>query len=112
MVFYPLTMGEGALYAPPPLWFYALYNLQATHTRKFLTSPNFLLRIPHEKKLQKFCFNPAQSTFGTPSTKIYIFFFALIKKFFLQTLVETILRYHKIFCRVFGPPVTPYVQAK
>ena len=44
-----------------------------------------------KKKLQKFCFNPAQSTFGTPSTKIYIFFFALIKKFFLQTLVAIIL---------------------
>ena len=34
-------------------------------------------------------------------------FFALIKKIFLQTLVEIIFRYQKIFFRVLGPPWAP-----
>merc|ERR1711946_75042 len=47
--------------------------------------------------------------FGTPNTK---FFFALIKKIFLQPLVEIIFRYHKFFFRVLGPPRAPYEQNK
>ena len=39
-----------------------------------------------------------------PSKK---FFFALIKKIFLQTLVEVIFRYHTFFFRVLGPPGAP-----
>merc|ERR1711911_399095 len=45
--------------------------------------------------------------FGTPSTN---FFFALIKKIFLQTLVEIILDIINIFFRVLGPPGAPYEQ--
>ena len=37
-------------------------------------------------------------------------FFALIKKIFLQTLVEIIFRYHKFFFRVLGPPGPPFEQ--
>jgi len=37
------------------------------------------------KKFKEISFTPSHSTFGTPSTK---YFFALIKKIFLQTLVE------------------------
>ena len=47
--------------------------------------------------------------FGTPSTK---FFFALIKKIFLQTLVEIILRYHKIFLGFWDPLGPPYEANK
>ena len=47
--------------------------------------------------------------FGTPSTK---FFFALIKKIFLQTLVEIIFRYHKIFLGFWDPLGPPYEQNK
>ena len=47
--------------------------------------------------------------FGTPSTK---FFFALIKKIFLQTLVEIIFKIIKIFKnkKGFGPTGTSYRQ--
>ena len=44
--------------------------------------------------------------FGTPSTN---FFFALIKKIFLQTLVEIIFIYHKNCFRFLGPPRAPLV---
>ena len=44
------------------------------------------------------------TNFGTPSTKN---FFALIRKIFLQTLVEIIFRSHNIFFRVLGPPGAP-----
>ena len=37
----------------------------------------------------------------------YKIFFCLIKKIFLQTLVEIIFRYHKFFFRVLGPPGAP-----
>ena len=47
--------------------------------------------------------------FGTPST---IFFFALIKKIFLQTLVEIIFRYHKFFLGFWDPLGPPYEQNK
>ena len=43
------------------------------------------------------------------------YFFAdapLIKKIFLQTLVEIFFRYHKFFFRVLGPPRAPYEQNK
>ena len=42
--------------------------------------------------------------FGTPSTK---FFFALIKKIFLQTLIEIIFRYHLFSYYSFGTPWAP-----
>ena len=42
--------------------------------------------------------------FETPSTK---FFFALIKKIFLQPLVEIFFRYHKIFFKGFWDPLGP-----
>ena len=47
---------------------FALYskNPQATHSRKF-----FIVDAPNKKKLQTFSFTPAQSTFGTPNTKIF-----------------------------------------
>ena len=38
----------------------------------------------------------------------YKFFFALIKKIFLQTLIEIIFRYHSFFITVLGPPGPPY----
>merc|ERR1711860_362673 len=47
--------------------------------------------------------------FETPSTN---FFFALIKKIFLQTLVEIIFRYHKIFLGFWDPLGPPYEQNK
>ena len=47
--------------------------------------------------------------FGTPSTK---FFFALIKKIFLQTLVEIIFRYHKIFLGFWDPLGPPMYKIK
>ena len=37
----------------------------------------------------------------------YKFFFALIKKIFLQTLIEIIFRYHSFFYYSFGTPWTP-----
>ena len=36
--------------------------------------PTFQYGCPYEKKIRKFSFTPAQSTFGTPSTKIFIIF--------------------------------------
>ena len=47
--------------------------------------------------------------FGTPTTK---FFFALIKKIFLQPLVEIIFRYHKFFLGFWDPLGPPYEQNK
>ena len=73
-------MGGGPV--GPPLWFFALYSktLMASQTWKFLTFPNFLLRMPLRiNKFQKICCIPVQSTFGTPSTKKKKIF-ALIKK--------------------------------
>ena len=44
-------------------------------------------------------------TFGTPSTKIFFLFFALIKKIFLQSPVEIIFRYHYKYFYIFGTPL-------
>ena len=58
-----------------------------------------------KNKIQEFGFTPAQSTFGTLSTK-YLTFFAFIKKIFLQTLVEIFFRYHKKYFKFLGSPGT------
>ena len=68
--------GGGALYAP--LWFFALYskNHQATQTWKFLTFPNFLLRIPIWKKNPKILFYPRTEHFwDTKYKNIWNFWF-------------------------------------
>ena len=65
----------------------------------------FLLRMPLWKNENSF--TPSHITFGTPSKN---YFFALIKKIFLQTLVKIIFRYQNFFFRVLGPPGTPYEQ--
>ena len=68
---------------PTPLPFFALCSKsrQATHTWKFLTLLNFLLRIPiWKRKITQNLFSPAQSTFATSSAKIFLKKFALIKK--------------------------------
>ena len=55
----------------------------------------FFCRCPYEKKkFQKFCVRRCTALFGH---QVQNNFFALIKKIFLQTLVEIIFRYHKIF---------------
>ena len=59
------------------------------------------------QKNPKFCFIPEQSTFGTPSTKILKFVFALIEKIFLQTLVKLfldIIRFFYSFETPWDPP--------
>ena len=75
--------------------FFAIYskNLQATHTSKFVIICNIFLRMPlWKKKFQKFCVRGCTALFGH---QVQNNFFALIKKIFLQTLVEIIFRYHK-----------------
>ena len=67
----------------------------------------FFADAPMKKKNSKNLCTRGYSTFWTPSTRI---FFALIKKIFLQTLIEIILRYYKFFFRVLGPPWPPYEQ--
>ena len=90
-----------------PISFFAIYskNLQTTYTSKFVILCNIFLRMPlWKKKVQKF--------FVRGSTALFLHqvqnnFFSLIKKIFLQNLVEIIFRYHKIFFRVLGPPGAP-----
>ena len=87
--------------------FFAIYskNLQATHTSKFVIICNIFLRMPlWKKKFQKFSVRGCTALFGH---QVQNNFFALIKKIFLQTLVEIIFRYHKFFFRVLGPPWAP-----
>ena len=55
---------------------------------------NFFADAPMKKKFQKFCVRGCTALFGHQVQKI---FFALIKKIFLQTLVEIIFRYQKNF---------------
>ena len=56
---------------------------------------NIFLRIPYEKiKFQKFSLRGGTALFGH---QVQNNFFALIKKIFLQTLVEIIFRYQKHF---------------
>ena len=54
----------------------------------------FFADAPMKKKNQKFCVRGCTALFGH---QVQNNFFALIKKIFLQTLVEIIFRYHKIF---------------
>ena len=89
--------------------FFAIYskNLQATHTSKFVILCNNFLRMPLWKnKIQKL--RVWFKILGHPVQKFY---FALIKKIFLQPLAEIIFRYHKFFFRVLGPP-GPHLQTK
>ena len=54
----------------------------------------FFADAPMKKKFQKFCVRGCTAILDT---QVQNNFFALIKKIFLQTLVEIIFRYHKIF---------------
>ena len=77
--------------------FFAIYskNLQATQTSKSLTVCNIFWRMPlWKKKIQKFCVRGCTALFGH---QVQNNFFALIKKIFLQPLIEITFRYHKIF---------------
>ena len=81
---YLLTLSAmgGGLYAPP-LLFFAPYskNLQAIHTSKILDfSQLFIADAPKKKKINKFSFTPAQSTFGTPNTNYYFKFLCFNQK--------------------------------
>ena len=71
--------------------FFAIYskNPKVTHTSKFVIICNIFLRMP-----QKFSVRGCTALFGH---QVQNNFFALIKKIFLQTLVEIIFRYHKKF---------------
>ena len=66
----------------------------------------FFADAPMKKKLKILC-TRGYSTFWTPSTN---FFFPLIKKIFLQTLVEIISRYHDFFLGFWDPLGPPYGQ--
>ena len=59
---------------------------------------------PYEKKNQKFRVRGCTALFGH---QVQNNFFALIKKIFLQTLVEIIFRYHKFFFKGSGTPWGP-----
>ena len=61
----------------------------------------FFADAPMKKKIPKFCVRGGTALFGH---QVQNNFFALIKKIFLQTLVEIIFRYHTFFFRVLGPP--------
>ena len=78
--------------------FFAIYskNLQATHASKFVILCNiFFADAPLKKKnFKNFVYEGVQHFLDT---QVQNNFFALIKKIFLQTLVEIIFRYHKIF---------------
>ena len=54
----------------------------------------FFADAPMKKKKQKFCLRGDTALFGH---QVHKNCFALIKKIFLQTLVEIVFRYHKIF---------------
>ena len=54
----------------------------------------FFADAPMKKKIQKFCVRGGTALFGH---QVQNNFFALIKKIFLQPLVEIIFRYHKFF---------------
>ena len=60
----------------PPLCFFALYA--KTVGNPYLKIPDFsqlfIVDAPMKKKIKKFSFTPAQSTFGTPSTNIFLIF--------------------------------------
>ena len=64
----------------------------------------FFADAPMKKEIKKFSVRGGTALFGH---QVQNNFFALIKKIFLQTLVEIIFRYHKIFFRVLGPPGAP-----
>ena len=53
----------------------------------------FFADAPMKKKIQKFSVRGCTALFGHQENNL----FALIKKIFLQTLVEIIFRYHKNF---------------
>ena len=78
LIAFNLISTRGNPTPPPPTVFCPLLKI-------------FWLRLP-----------PSYSTFGKPSTKIFFLFFALIKKIFLQTLVEIIFRYHKKYFQFLG----------
>ena len=54
----------------------------------------FFADAPMKKKIQKFCVRGCTALFGH---QVQHNIFALIKKIFVQTLVEIILKYHKKF---------------
>ena len=66
--FNPILYGQGPVRSC--LLFFAFYSkYQATVTWKFLTSQNFLLRMPLQKQiLPIFSFAPYKGTFWTPSS--------------------------------------------
>ena len=98
----------GALLPPPPLWFlpFTQKNLQAglPGSWKYLTCPNFLLRMPLWKKNYS---TPSQSIFETRSIQKY-FFFALTKKFCVQTLIKWFVDIIEFSFRFLGPPYKQY----
>ena len=87
-------MGRGAV--QNSLWFFALYsnNLQATHTWKFLTFPDFLLRIrvniypvadaPLKKQFKNFVLSLLRALLGSPIKKYFLKFFCFNQKTILQ----------------------------
>ena len=67
----------------------------------------FFAGAPMKKKFKNFCVQGCTALFGH---QVQNHFFALIKKIFLQTLVEIIFRYHKFFLGFWDPLGPPYEQ--
>ena len=67
--------GGGAIRPPPVVFCPLLKKSSGNPYLKILDfSQIFISDDPMKKEIQKFCLTPAQSTFGTPSTKIFLFF--------------------------------------
>ena len=93
-------------YAPSPCRFCPL--LKKSSGNPYLKicdlTQYFFMDLNMKKKLKSLVLPPLTALLGNSALNI---FFALIKKIFLQTLVEIIFRYRKIFFRVLGPPWAP-----
>ena len=88
LAFLPFTQKIFRQPIPQNLWSYAI----------------FFCGCPYEKKIQKFSVRGGTGLFGHQV--------ALIKKIFLQTLVEIIVRYHKNFLGFWEPQGPPYEENK
>ena len=85
--------GGGTVRRTPPLCFFALKKSSGNPYLKILDFFQLFIADAHmKKKFQKFSFTPAHF-WDTQYTNI-LNFFALIKKIFIQSLVEIVFRDH------------------
>ena len=112
LILHPMSGWRAGRSYPPPLCGFCpllkkIFRLGCLGLENTWLAQTFCCGCPYEKKSKKNYSTPSQSIFETRSIQKY-FFFALTKKFCVQTLIKWFVDIIEFSFRFLGPPYKQY----